>query len=592
MCGIAGVVGDTGAVETVVSMLHALEYRGYDSAGIGYPDGDTIGVRKYVGPVAELDRRVDTENSSTCVGHTRWATHGSVTTANAHPHLSRSGRIAVVHNGVIENIAQLREAVHQMGIEPASETDSECLAHLIEARLQQGDDLRAAVGKTVSEIEGAYAVLVLDAQHPDLLVASAKHSPLLVGRGRAGRFVASDLAALTGWCDGYEILADGDTYQISSEHEPDSGSWRAMTAPSSEYTTQGYPDFMSKEIWQQVETTSGFIGTYFQGADWLPENDRQACASISRVKFLGCGSAYYAGQQSAFLVESIARIAADAEPALDFVERNPVLEAGCLYVIVSQSGETLDTLKAARYLRARGEMTLAVVNVPESTLARESKQVIHLGCGPEVSVASTKVVTNMVLSGLLIAYTLKQASTADIDSADSWTPSSLAELPWAVEQCLALSDEIRDLAAVCTGYRSMYFLGRERYWAPAREGAQKLKEITYIHAEAYQATELKHGPLSLVSADHLSVLLVGPDQFDAGATTVELLRSRGGQVVAVIQGNSSDISADHVLHIPSLDATVDGLLAGVVLQLLAYHCAGALGHDVDRPRNLAKSVTV
>ena len=592
MCGIAGAVGDVRAVEAVMSMLHSLEYRGYDSAGIGYPEGDTVRVHKCVGPVSELDRRIDGENSPTCVGHTRWATHGPVTATNAHPHRSSSGRVAVVHNGMIENIAQLREAVRQAGIEPVSETDSECLAHLIEARLDQGDDLRAAVEKTASQIEGAYAVLVLDARRPDHLVVSAKHSPLLVGRSKEGRFVASDLAALTDWCDAYEVLADGETLEVSPAYEPAHGSWRTITTLSSDYTTHGYPDFMSKEIWQQVETTSGFIDMYFQGLHWLPEHKLQACAKVSRVKFLGCGSAYYAGQQSAFLVESIARIPADAEPALDFVERNPVLDHTCLYVIISQSGETLDTLKAARYLRARGETTIAVVNVPESSLARESEHVIHLGCGPEVSVASTKVVTNMVLSGLLMAYTLKQVTTADTEVADAWMPASIVELPWAVEQCLALSGEIRDLAAVCSEYRSMYFLGRERYWAPAREGAQKLKEITYIHAEAYQSTELKHGPLSLVSEDHLSVLLVGPGQYDAGAATLELLRSRGGRTIAVLQGHSEDLAADHVLRIPSLDPSVDGLLAGVALQLLAYHCAGILGRDVDRPRNLAKSVTV
>lgn len=590
MCGIAGAMDDGRAIETVVSMLHSLEYRGYDSAGVGYPNGDTVRVHRCTGPAAALDQRVRAENSTTCVGHTRWATHGPVTVTNAHPHRSSSGRVAVVHNGVIENVEQLRAAIGEAGIEPVSDTDSECLAHLIEQRLGHGDDLRTAVEKTTAEVTGAYAILVLDAERPDLMVASARQSPLLVGRGPAGRYVASDLAALTDRCDSYGVISDGETLEITAGFDPGDAFWTTVSTPTSDYSTSGFPDFMSKEIWQQSETVSSFIDTYFANLDWLPEEQEKAYTAVSRVKFLGCGSAYYAGQQAAFLVESIARIPADAEPALDFVERDSVLDHGCLYVIVSQSGETLDTLAAARYLRARGAMTVAVVNVMESSLARESEHVIGLGCGPEVSVASTKVVTNMVLAGLLVAHILNHV--ADAASGPARAPAGVAGLPYAVQQCLALSEEIRRLAAVCAKHRSMYFLGRGRYWAVAREGAQKLKEITYLHAEAYQSTELKHGPLSLVSEDHLSVLLVGPDQMEAGTATVELLRSRGGPTIAVVQGDSDGFTADHVLRIPAVSPAVDGLLSGVVLQLLAYHCAGILGRDIDRPRNLAKSVTV
>ncbi|MEV6275961.1 glutamine--fructose-6-phosphate transaminase (isomerizing) [Nocardia sp. NPDC051832] len=595
MCGIAGTVG-TRAQTELVRMMHSLEYRGYDSAGICLIDNGRIVRHRASGRVTDLERTLPGSTATTGIGHTRWATHGPPSERNAHPHLSSDHRIAVVHNGTLHNATALRARLAERGIVLSSDTDSEVLAHLIRTAVGTGVPLSEAVRDAVALVDGSYAVLAIDRTLAGTIVATTNGGSLLVGTGPDGVRVASDLAALSGRCDHYRSLRAGEIVSLTPhgvvEHDQRApeGRWQPLGADrTAEFTQGGFADFMAKEIHEQRTAAQRFLDVTDEPAEsggWQAYLDR---SGIRRVKFLGCGSSYYAGQLGAHFVESLARIPADAEPATEFRYRDPLLDESCLYVLISQSGETLDTLVAGRFLRERGMPVLGVVNVADSALARESDARMLLRAGPEISVASTKVFTNMGLAFLALAAHLAQGDDAELPQLQA----ALSILPGVIGDLIDNSDAIQRAATEFSDFAHMYFIGRAGMWPIAREGAQKLKEISYIHAEAYQASELKHGPLALVGPELASVVLVPRDDNEQrNRTTVEQIQARRGRVLVVTQGDSADFAGATTVRVPVLHPYLDHLLMNIALQLFAYHAARALGRDVDRPRNLAKSVTV
>ncbi|GLZ36995.1 glutamine--fructose-6-phosphate transaminase (isomerizing) [Actinokineospora sp. NBRC 105648] len=608
MCGIVGYTGTREATPVLVEGLHRLEYRGYDSAGVAVLRRGKVGVTKTAGRVRDLrDRLAESPPNPATVGiaHTRWATHGEPSDRNAHPHLDTEGRIAVVHNGIIENAEQLRARLTARGVELVSETDTEALAHMIAAELAAADSLEDAVRAALRHVEGTYGLVVLDRTRPDELVVARNGSPIVLGVGDGEMFVASDVAALVHHTQRVVFLDDGELatvhpggYRTSTlEARRTSKEPTTVELAADDYELGGHSDFMRKEMAEQPEAVARALrgrlddrfATAHLGGLGL---DPMALRAVRRVKFLGCGSAYYAGQMGATLVEELARIPADAEPASEFRYRDPVVDPDTLYVAISQSGETLDTLAAVQELRRKGGRVIGAVNVVGSAIARECGSGVFLHAGPEVSVASTKALTNMTVSFAMLALLLGRVR--DLSAAAGLrVVTGLRALPERIEEVLADDERVREVAKRYAHARHMFFLGRVRGWPVAREGAQKLKEISYVHAEAYQAAELKHGPLALIDADMPSVVLVPDDDLLAkNIGTIEQIKARGGPVIAVTNAELPAGLADEVLRVPRGEPELDPILLTVPLQLLAYHIAAELGRDIDKPRNLAKSVTV
>ncbi|GAA4024352.1 glutamine--fructose-6-phosphate transaminase (isomerizing) [Allokutzneria multivorans] len=610
MCGIVGYVGKRPAAPILVEGLHRLEYRGYDSAGLATPEAGALRVIKTEGRVQQLRNLIKEEIPAPVgIAHTRWATHGEPSDANAHPHLDAAGRIALVHNGIIENSDRLRAQLTAEGVTFASETDTEALAHLI-GRLMAAEDapsLEEAVRAALTKVEGTYGIVVLDRDNPDHLVVARNGSPIVLGIGEGEMFVASDVAALVRHTQQVVYLDDGElavvrsdefhTSTLAVEASPVVKSPTTVDLVVDDYELGGSTDFMSKEIHEQptalARALSGRLNERFATAHLGGINmEPRELRAIRRVKFLGCGSSYYAGQMGAQLVEELARIPADAEPASEFRYRNPVVEADTLYVALSQSGETLDTLAAAQELKRKGGQLLGVVNVVGSAIARECGSGIFLHAGPEVSVASTKALTNTATSlamlGLLLGR-VRDLSTAD----GKRIVAGLRRLPEQVAEILAQEQAVAEVAARFADTRSMFFVGRVRGWPVAREGAQKLKEISYVHAEAYQASELKHGPLALIDNTMPTVVIVPDDELlSKNIGTIEEIKARSGAVIAVTNAELPEGLVDAELRVPRNETELDPILFTIPLQLFAYHLAAKLGRDIDRPRNLAKSVTV
>lgn len=607
MCGIVGYVGHKAATPILLEGLRRLEYRGYDSAGIAVLHRGRMKVTKAAVRVDELRELVGDGSPGTIgIGHTRWATHGEPSEANAHPHFDTAKRIAVVHNGIIENADVLRAKLKGAGIVFASDTDTECIAHLVAAALDAGvATLEDAVRTALTEIDGAYGLVVLDLRHPNELVVARNGSPIVLGIGEGEMFVASDVAALVRHTQRVVFLDDGELATLTADdfHTSTLQSVRTAKTPTTvavddaDYRLGGHDDFMHKEMSEQPDAIRrallGRLDERFATSrlDGLRLDPRELRA-IRRVKFLGCGSAYYAGQLGASLVEELSRLPADAEPASEFRYRNPVVEHDTLYVAVSQSGETADTLAAVQELKRKGGQVIGVVNGVGSAIARECGRGVFLHAGPEVSVASTKAVTNMSVCFALLATLLGRVR--DLGVADgARMVSALSALPDHVAEVLAQDDEIAAVARQFKDARRMFFIGRVRCWPVAREGAQKLKEISYVHAEAYQASELKHGPLALIDPDMPSVVLVPDDELLAkNIATIEQIKARGGPVIAVTNADLPEGLADAVIRAPRTTRELDPILLTVPLQLFAYHLARELGRDIDKPRNLAKSVTV
>ncbi|MFJ9523619.1 glutamine--fructose-6-phosphate transaminase (isomerizing) [Kitasatospora sp. NPDC101801] len=607
MCGIVAYIGPKDATAFLLEGLQRLEYRGYDSAGvavIGKPG--TLKVCKTKGRVADLAAAVPARfKGTTGIGHTRWATHGVPSDANAHPHLDNAERIAVVHNGIIENADELRAKLTAEGAVFRSETDTEVLAHLVAAHVGEGVELEDAVRAALGHVVGTYGIAVVDATQPDRIVVARNGSPIVLGLGEKEMFVASDVAALVRYTRQVVHLEDGELATVRADgfrtltedartvtRQPSTVDWEIDS-----YDTAGYEHFLLKEIHEQpasVERTlSGRLDERFATAHLGGLNlDARELREIRRVKILGCGSAYYAGEMGAQLIEELARIPAHSEPASEFRYRNPVIEADTLYVAVSQSGETYDTLAAVQEIKRKGGRVLGVVNTVGSAIARECDGGIYLHAGPEISVASTKAFTSTVIAFALLA--LHFGRIHDLSPADGRRiVAGLKALPGQIREILADEDKIAELAAEYAQSEGMMFIGRVRGFPVAREGAQKLKEISYVHAEAYPASELKHGPLALINPDLPTVALVPDDELlDKNLTTLGEIKARAGRVLAIAHRTPDAKLADHAILVPRSEPELDPLLLNIPLQLLAYHAAVALGRDVDKPRNLAKSVTV
>ena len=612
MCGIVGYVGRRDAIPVLLEGLRSLEYRGYDSAGLAVIHRNRLQITKTAGRVQDLRAKVnDRTKASIGIGHTRWATHGEPNDINAHPHTDAAGRIAVVHNGIIENAEQLRDGLTKRGVTLVSDTDTEALAHLIAAELAHDADasLEDAVRRALRHVEGTYGLVVLDVQNPGELVVARNGSPIVLGIGQSEMFVASDVAALVRYTKQVVYLDDAEVATVhaadyhtaalddSARHAPGAKVPTTVEADAGDYELGPYQDFMCKEIHEQADALRralrGRLDDRFATAKLGGINlDARQLREIKQVKFLGCGSAYYAGQMGAVLVEELARIPSDAEPASEFRYRNPVVDPGTLYVGVSQSGETIDTLMAVQELRRKGGQVIGAVNVVGSAIGRECGHGVFLHAGPEIAVASTKALTNMEATFAMLALLLGRVR--DMSAATGQRiVAGLRALPDQIEEILAGEEEIAETARRFAGAEHMFFIGRVRGWPVAREGAQKLKEISYVHAEAYQASELKHGPLALINASMPSVVIVPADELLAkNISTIEQIRARGGPVIAVTNAHLPADLADAVITVPRGEPELDPLLFNVPLQLLAYHTAAKLGRDIDKPRNLAKSVTV
>jgi glucosamine--fructose-6-phosphate aminotransferase (isomerizing) len=606
MCGIVGYVGRQDALPILIAGLHRLEYRGYDSAGVAVITSSGLKVHKAAGKIRQFESTLPKRLKAPLgIAHTRWATHGEPNDVNAHPHVDCHGRIAVVHNGIIENAAALRARLEADGHVFQSDTDTEVLAHLIEA----GDtaDLEGNVRQALTAVQGTYGIAVVDARHPDRIVAARNGSPVVIGLGDREMFVASDLAALVRYTQQVVYLDDHEIAVVSAtgletrtlDEQPTSK--RPATVPFGHeaYDRGPYAHFLLKEIMEQPEacerTLKGRLDVQFATAHLGGLNlTARDLLDIRRIRILGCGSAYYAGMAGAHLIETLTRVPADAEAASEFRYRNPVIERECLYIAVSQSGETADTLAAVHEVQRKGGRVLGVVNVVGSSIARACDGGIYIHAGPEVSVASTKTFTSTVAAFALFALHLGRIR--DLSPAEGKRIiAALQQLPDQIRAILRGTDAIRAIAHKYAERGNAFFIGRANGYPVALEGAQKLKEISYIHAEAYPASELKHGPLALISPETPTVVVLPRDGlYEKTLSSLEEIRARRGPVIAVTQGGDERLLAkvDDVLIVPETLESLNPMLLTVPLQLFAYHCAVALKRDVDQPRNLAKSVTV
>ena len=606
MCGIVGYIGRQDAAPVVLEGLTRLEHRGYDSAGVAVLSGRGIRVAKRAGRVRELTDTLPKRFAGTTgIGHTRWATHGPATDANAHPHADESGRVAVVHNGIIDNSAALRAELVDAGVTLASDTDTEVLAHLV-AR-SDADSLEGKVRDALGAVVGTYGLAVLHADFPDRIVVARNGSPLVVGVGDKEMYVASDLAAIVRHTTTVAMLDDGEMATVTESgfttmrHSDLASTGKTASRvdiDASAYDAGDHESYMHKEMLEQPTTAQAVLrgrlddrfGTAHLGGLHMDARDLRA---VRRVKILGCGSAYYVGQMGAALIEELARIPADAEAASEFRYRDPVIEPDTLYVAVSQSGETIDTLLAVQEVRRKGGRCVGLVNVVGSAIARECDGGIYLHAGPEVAVASTKALTNMFLGFALLA--LQLGRVRDLSIADGKRlVAGLERLPGQIEEILAGEADLVEVAKDLAEARSLFFIGRVRGFPVAREGAQKFKEISYRHAEAYQTSELKHGPLALIDPEVPTVALVPRDELtERNIGALHEIAARKGPLVVVTH---ADVDLGEVgarrIDVPRNEPELDPILLTIPLQLLAYHAAQHLGHDIDKPRNLAKSVTV
>lgn len=606
MCGIVGYVGGQNAAPLLVEALGRLEHRGYDSAGVAVV-GSQLRVTKRAGRVRDLAEVLPKRMPGRVgIGHTRWATHGPATDANAHPHTDTSGTVAVVHNGIIDNAAALRARLTDEGVALVSDTDTEVFAHLV-AR-SDADTLEGKVVDALDAVEGTYGLAVVHADFPDRVVVARNGSPLLVGVGDKEMFIASDLAALVRHTTTVAHLTDGELATVTAsgfttfrrDLTRTQTTAREVDVDPSAYEhgqIDGRPRMYTEMLEQPASVERALRGrlderfatAHLGGLDM----DARELRAVRRVKILGCGSAYYVGQMGASLVEELARVPADAEAASEFRYRSPVIEPDTLYVAVSQSGETIDTLLAVEEIRRKGGRVIGLVNVVGSAIARACDGGIYLHAGPEIAVASTKALTTMFVGFALLA--LQLGRVRDLSVADGRRlVAGLQNLPAQIEQVLDGEARIAEAAKALAAAESLFFVGRVRGYPVAREGAQKFKEISYRHAEAYQMSELKHGPLALISPDVPTVAIVPDDELtDRNVAALYEISARGGPLVVVTHPgvDLGELRAERI-DVPRSERELDPLLLTVPLQLLAYHAALTLGHDVDKPRNLAKSVTV
>jgi glucosamine--fructose-6-phosphate aminotransferase (isomerizing) len=610
MCGIVGYIGrEHRAMDVLLDGLRRLEYRGYDSAGVAICDAGRIEVRRAMGKLANLEGllRDDPIDGHLGLGHTRWATHGKPSERNAHPH--RSGSVVIVHNGIIENYRQLRRELEAAGRAIESETDTELIAHMIEMEIGAGRNLLAAVRAACARVEGSYAFGAMCGDSPDHLVAAKNGgSPIILGLGEKQAFLASDIPAILPYTREMLFLDDGEFAVLSEEgvqvidaegrpveREPRPIAWDPVSAEKG-----GYDRFMQKEIFEQPRAIMDTIGTRVRedegdvdldGIDLAPDRAR----SIERIQLVACGTANYACMVGKYLLEQIAGVPAEVDLASEFRYRRPILDASCLVVPVSQSGETADTLAALRQGRSFGSRVLSICNVRDATIARESDDVLYTHAGPEIGVASTKAFTTQIVALYILALKLGIARGCVDREEARGRIRDLMRLPRLAEHTLQLDEPIRAIAQKFFHATDFLFLGRGIMYPIAMEGALKLKEISYIHAEGYAAGEMKHGPIALIDEAMPVVVIAnrGP-VYEKVVSNLEQVRSRDGVVIAVASEGDTELAekVDELVAIPDLGEYLTAVLATLPLQLLAYHIAVLKGTDVDQPRNLAKSVTV
>jgi glucosamine--fructose-6-phosphate aminotransferase (isomerizing) len=607
MCGIVGYVGPREAATLLLEGLRRLEYRGYDSAGIAIVNGDGLKVYKSAGKLSNLEKQLAGRmpTGTLGIGHTRWATHGAPTTPNAHPHTDQSGRIALIHNGIIENSGAIRKALAKRGHEFSSETDTEVLAHLI-GELYQGN-LEEAVAAALRDVDGAYGIAVISADEPDTLVAARKGSPLIVGVGENERFVASDASPLLEHTrsviyldDGEMVILTRDGYrvrdlQVTNIDKPvNQIEWDLATIERG-----GFEHFMLKEIFEQPESLANTLrghlledeGTARVTGLNLTDDELKA---VQRIVITACGTSWHSGLIGEYMLEELARVPVEVEYASEFRYRNPVVDDRTLVIGISQSGETADTLAAIREAKKRGARTIGLVNVVGSTIAREVDGGTYLHAGPEVGVASTKAFTSQVAALALLTLRLARLRNLSILQGRQFI-QGLKALPGQIEAILAKSTEVETLAEqFFTGNNALY-LGRGVNFPVALEGALKLKEISYIHAEGYPAAEMKHGPIALID-ENMPVVFIAPRDavHSKIVSNIEEVKARGGKVLAITNEGDAEIQrlADATFTIPETLDLLTPILTIIPLQLLSYYVAVRRGCNVDQPRNLAKSVTV
>ncbi len=608
MCGIVGYIGPQDASPIIIDGLRRLEYRGYDSAGICTLDGGETQIRRAEGKLINLENilREKPAVGSRGIGHTRWATHGRPSEINAHPH--KASNIIVVHNGIIENYLKLKERLQKLGHNFSSETDTEIIAHLVEEYYRQCGDFEKAVRLALAEVEGAYGVAILCNDEPDKLIAAKLGSPLVVGQGDGEFFVASDIPAMLSHTREMIFLDDGEIAIFTPEKmwitdlsgqpvvkQSKTITWSPMMAEK-----DGYKHFMLKEIYEQPRTLADTIAGRLQGEEgdiYLEDLglSQEQLASLDKINIIACGTSWHAGLVGKFYIEKLARIPVEIDIASEFRYRDPIVTDKSLTLLISQSGETADTLAGLREAKGKGGKVVCICNVVDSSIARESDGVIYTHAGPEIGVASTKAFTTQLVALYLLALKLGRArGTMTADDCREQVEALLA-LPRKLEETLELDEQIEQIAREFMNARDFLYMGRGNQYPIALEGALKLKEISYIHAEGYPAGEMKHGPIALID-ENLPVVVLVPRNatYDKVVSNMEEVCARGGKVIAVASGDESELQGKvaALIKVPQTTEDLLPILTSIPMQLLAYHIAVLKGTDVDQPRNLAKSVTV
>ncbi len=608
MCGIVGYIGSRKTAEVLMDGLKRLEYRGYDSAGIAVFHRGRIEIRRNEGKLKRLEDLIKGESfdGKIGIGHTRWATHGRPSDENAHPH--KAGRVAVVHNGIIENYLPLKEFLKRKGRHFTSETDTEVISHLIDEFIEEGSSFPDAVRMALDKIRGSYALGILFEGDEKCLIAARKESPLVIGLGEGEYFIASDIPPLLPYTRDFIFMEDGEVAHLSSEgvrvfdargnkvsKEPKRVNWNPLMAEKG-----GFKHFMLKEIFEQpravIDTIRGRLSE--EKGDVILEGvnlDGSVLKKIRRICLIACGTSYHAALVGKFLIEGLCRIPVEADIGSEFRYRNPILGEDTLLITISQSGETADTLAALREGKRQGAMTLAICNVVESSLARDSDYVIYTHAGPEIGVASTKTfVTQLVILFLLALRMGRELGLLSLLQGKELV-EALVRIPHLMEEMLKSSKQVLEIARKYLTARDFLYLGRGINYPIALEGALKLKEISYIHAEGYPAGEMKHGPIALIDREMpVVVLATQNDVYEKVVSNIEQVRAREGKVIALVSQSDREIiqKVDDILFIPETHPFLTPILLTIPLQLLAYYMADLKGTDVDQPRNLAKSVTV
>ncbi|MCX4435948.1 glutamine--fructose-6-phosphate transaminase (isomerizing) [Streptomyces mirabilis] len=614
MCGIVGYVGSQSALDVVMAGLKRLEYRGYDSAGVAVLADGGLAAAKKAGKLVNLEKELvgrPLPTGSTGIGHTRWATHGGPTDANAHPHLDNAGRVAVVHNGIIENFALLRAELAERGHELASETDTEVVAHLIAEEFSACDDLAEAMRLVCRRLEGAFTLVAVHADDPDVVVGARRNSPLVVGVGEGEAFLASDVAAFIahtrsaielGQDQVVELRRDGVTVTGFDGRPADVHSyhidWDASAAEKG-----GYDYFMLKEIAEQPKAVADTLLGRIDAAGSLTLDEVRIpvheLREVDKVVIVACGTAFHAGLIAKYAIEHWTRIPCEVELASEFRYRDPILGTRSLVIAISQSGETMDTLMALRHAREQGSKVLAICNTNGSTIPRESDAVLYTHAGPEVAVASTKAFLTQLVACYLVALYLGQVRGTKWGDEIQAVIRDLSQISGEVERVLETMEPVRELARSLADKKTVLFLGRHVGYPVALEGALKLKELAYMHAEGFAAGELKHGPIALIE-DDLPVVVVVPSPrgrsvlYDKIVSNIQEIRARGARTIVIAEEGDEAVVpyADHLIRIPATPTLLQPLVATVPLQVFACELATARGNEVDQPRNLAKSVTV